>query len=83
MLSLARDAGEVPMRSYYRTLVRLVDWYLGLRLGQKFVVGVAVVAGLFLVSYLATLLVLSPSESGEEPPRRDARPGVAQAMGKF
>jgi hypothetical protein len=73
----------VPKRSYYRTLVRLVDWHLGLRLGQKFVVGVAVAAVLFLVSYLATLLVLSPLEPREEPPRSDARPGVAQARGKF
>ena len=49
MLSFARDAGEVPKRSYYRTLVCLVDWYLGLRLGEKFVGGVAVAAELFLV----------------------------------
>jgi len=37
----------------------LVDWYLGLSLGQKIVVGVAVVALVFVGSYLASLLIFS------------------------
>jgi len=37
----------------------LVDWYLGLSLGQKIVVGVAVAALVLVGSYLASLLIFS------------------------
>ena len=37
----------------------MVDWYLGLSLGQKIVVGVAVSALVLVGSYLASLLILS------------------------
>ena len=44
--------------------MRLVDWYLGLSLGQKVVVGVAVLALVFVGSYLASLLILSVAVVG-------------------
>jgi len=37
----------------------LVDWYLGLSLGQKIVVGVAVPALVFVVANPSSLLILS------------------------
>ena len=63
--------------------MRVVDWYLGLRLGQKIVVGVAVPALLFVLTYLASLLILSavgvgqgdypPQEAGTPTPRPSGR----------
>jgi len=49
--------------------VHVVDWYLGLHLGQKIVVGVALAIALFLATlatYLASLLILSSSGVGQE-----------------
>ena len=51
--------------------MRLVDWYLGLNLGQKIVVGGALAIVLFLATlatYLASLLILSSAGVGPEPP---------------
>jgi hypothetical protein len=63
----------------------LVDWYLGLSLGQKIVVGVAVSALVLVGSYLASLLILSVARVGGEdyPPQGGApapasvRPGTS------
>jgi len=52
--------------------VRVVDWYLDLRVGQKIVVGVAVVVGIFLVDYFASLLILSSLGVGEGAPPEQA-----------
>ena len=49
--------------------MHVVDWYLGLHLGQKIVVGVALAIALFLATlatYLASLLILSSSGVGQE-----------------
>jgi len=54
MTSLHTDSAERGGAS-----LRLVDWYLGLSLGQKIVVGVAVAALVFGGSYLASLLIFS------------------------
>ena len=51
--------------------MRLVDWFLGLRLGQKLVVGGALAIALFLATlatYLASLLILSSAGVGPEAP---------------
>ena len=48
--------------------MRVVDWYLGLRLGQKIVVAVALAIALFLATlatYLVSLLILSASGVGQ------------------
>src|SRR5215204_70593 len=63
--------------------MRLVDWYLGLRLGQKIVVGVAVAALVLVGSYLASLLILSVAAvmradsppQGQTPAPKSPRPG--------
>ena len=49
----------------------MVDWYLGLSLGQKIVVGVAVPALVFVGVYLASLLILSMAAVGraDDPPQ--------------
>jgi hypothetical protein len=51
--------------------VRLVDWYLGLSLGQKIVVGVAGCALVLVGSYLASLLIFSVAGVGgaDSPPQ--------------
>ena len=46
--------------------MRLVDWYLGLDLGQKIVVGIAVPVLLFVFTYLASILILSVAGVGQE-----------------
>jgi hypothetical protein len=53
--------------------MRLVDWFLGLRLGQKIVVGGALTIVLFLATlatYFASLLILSSAGVGHEAPPR-------------
>jgi len=53
--------------------MRLVDWFLGLRLGQKIVLGGALAIVLFLATlatYLASLLILSSAGVGHEAPPR-------------
>lgn len=57
--------------------MRIVDWYLGLGLGQKVVVGLVVAVGLFLASYFATLTLLSSSA----PQDRNAPQAGASAPG--
>src|SRR5215211_2103713 len=47
----------------------IVDWYIGLGLGQKIVVGLAVAVGLLLVSYFATLVFLSSAPSDRNSPQ--------------
>src|SRR5215203_169027 len=51
--------------------MRLVDWYLGLTLGQKIVVGVAVPALVFVGAFLASRIILSVVGGGgaDEPPQ--------------
>ena len=50
----------------------IVNWYLGLGLGQKLVVGLAVAVGLFLASYFATLVLLSSAPSDRSSPQAGA-----------
>ena len=65
--------------------MRLVDWYLGLSLGRKIVVGVAVAALVFVGSYLASLLILSvtvmradfPPQGQTPPAPASPRPGAS------
>src|SRR5215210_5420588 len=59
--------------------MRLVDWYLGLSLGQKIVVGVAGPALVFVFAYLASLLILSAAGVGREDysPQGGATPAPA------
>jgi len=65
--------------------VRLVDWYLGLSLGQKIVVGVAVPTLVFVGAYLASLLILSVAgvlcadypPQGATPAPASLRPGTS------
>src|SRR5215217_6319316 len=66
MTSLRRDSAKSGDGS-----LRVVDWYLGLSLGQKIVVGVAVSALVFVGSYLASLLILSVAGvwRGDYPPQ--------------
>ncbi len=67
--------------------MRVGDRYLGLRLGQKIVVGVAVVALVFVLTYLASLLILSATGAGHEnyPPQggtpapASLRPGASSS----
>ena len=56
--------------------MRLVDWYLGLALGQKIVVGIAVFVLVLVLTYLASIVILlaagvgpedSPSQQGGAP----------------
>src|SRR5215207_6465322 len=54
--------------------MRLVDWYLGLRLGQKIVVGVAVAALVLVGSYLASLLILSVTVMRADTPPQSQTP---------
>src|SRR5215217_1120203 len=57
------------------TPVRLVDWYLGLSLGQKIVVGVAGGALVLVGFYLASLLIFSVvAVSFEKKPHQGTRP---------
>jgi hypothetical protein len=53
--------------------MRLVDWYLGLNLGQKIVVGVAVPVLVFVLAYLASIVILLAAGVGPEdyPPRQE------------
>jgi hypothetical protein len=69
--------------------VRLVDWYLGLSLRQKIVVGVAVPALVVVGAYLASLLILSvmgvggaddPAQGGTPAPAC-LRPGASTSAG--
>jgi hypothetical protein len=55
----------------------LVDWYLGLGLGQKIVVGVAVAALVFVGSYLASLLIFSVTGMLANSPPQDQTPAPA------
>jgi len=56
----------------------LVDWYLGLSLGRKIVVGVAVAALVFVGSYLASLLILSVTVMRADfPPQGQTPPAPA------
>ncbi len=64
----------------------MVDWYLGLSLGQKIVVGVAVAALVFVGAYLASLLILSvaavmradsPPQGQTPVPPASPRPGTS------
>src|SRR5215217_5142091 len=66
MTSLHRESAERGGAS-----LRLVDWYLGLSLGQKIVVGVAVGTLVFVGSYLASLLIFSVAgvELADSPPQ--------------
>src|SRR5215204_5855715 len=66
--------------------MRLVDWYLGLILGQKIVVGIAVPALVFVFAYLASIVILLAagvgpedyaSEEGGTPAPASLRPGAS------
>lgn len=57
--------------------MRLVDWYLGLNLGQKIVVGIAVPALVFVVAYLASIVILLAV--GERPEDQPAQQGGTPA----
>jgi hypothetical protein len=48
--------------------VRFVDWYLGLELGQKIVVGVAAAALLFVGTYLAGIILAVAVAMRADPP---------------
>src|SRR5829696_3025773 len=79
MTSLRRDSAKSGDGS-----LRVVDWYLGLSLGQKIVVGVAVAALVLVVSYLASLLILSVTvmradtpPQGQTPAPGSPRPGAS------
>jgi hypothetical protein len=63
--------------------LRVVDWYLGLSLGQKIVVGIAAAVGLLLASYFVSVVVFSSAGPREEgPPRAGApAPGSPQPEG--
>lgn len=64
--------------------MRLVDWYLGLSLGQKILVGVAGLALVFVGAYLASLLIFSVAQvmradhqpQGGTPETASPRPGA-------
>src|SRR5829696_10104808 len=73
MTSLRRDSAKSGDGS-----LRVVDWYLGLSLGQKIVVGVGVGALVFVGAYLASLLILSVGGSGgADYPPQGATPAPA------
>src|SRR5829696_9517702 len=62
--------------------MRLVDWYLGLGLGQKIVVGGALAALVLVGTHLASLLILSVTvmradspPQGQTPAPKSPRPG--------
>ena len=65
--------------------MRLVDWYLGLGLGQKIVVGGAVAALVLVGTHLASLLILSVAAvmrpdtppQGQTPAPASPRPGAS------
>ena len=50
-----------------------MDWYLGLNLGQKIVLGVAAPVGVFVLAYLASIVILLAAGFGPEdyPPRQE------------
>jgi len=58
--------------------MRIVDWYLGLGLGQKIVVGLAVAVVLFFASFWGALLVFSLLAAGDEEvaPAQATAPGI-------
>jgi hypothetical protein len=62
--------------------VRFVDWYLGLDLGQKIVVGVAVPALLFAGTYLVGIIILSVAVMMRADPRPKARRRLRRAPGR-
>src|SRR5215212_1054685 len=74
MTSLRRDSAKSGDGS-----LRVVDWYLGLSLGRKIVVGVAVAALVFVGSYLASLLILSVAAvmHADSPPQGQTPPAPA------
>jgi hypothetical protein len=59
--------------------MRLVDWYLGLNLGQKIVVGIAVPALVVVLAYLASLIILLAAgvRSEDYPPQQGGTPAPA------
>ena len=72
--------------------MRLVDWYLGLRLGQKIVVGIAVPALVFVFTYLASMVILLaagvgredyPPQQGGTPAPASLRPGASASASSF
>ena len=72
--------------------MRLVDWYLGLNLGQKIVVGIAVPVLLFAFTYLASLLIFAaagvgredyPAQGGGTPAPASLRPGASASASSF
>jgi hypothetical protein len=80
MAALHRDSAERGGAS-----LRVVDWYLGLSLGQKIVVGVAVGTLVFVGSYLASLLIFSVAgvERADSPPQgQTPAPGEPKAGGQ-
>jgi hypothetical protein len=70
--------------------MRLVDWYLGLNLGQKVVLGVTVPILVFVLAYLASIVILLVAGVGPEdyPPRQEGgtpapaslRPGASASV---
>jgi hypothetical protein len=69
--------------------MRLVDWYLGLNLGQKIVVGIAVPVAVFVLAYLASIVILltagvrpedNPSQQGGMPAPASLRPGSSASV---
>jgi len=56
--------------------MRLVDWYLGLALGQKIVVGIAVFVLVLVLTYLASIVILLAAGVGPEdsPSQQDGAP---------
>jgi len=58
--------------------MRIVDWYLGLGLGQKIVVGLAAAVVLFLASFWGALWVFSLFAAGDEEgaPAQATAPGI-------
>jgi hypothetical protein len=69
--------------------MRLVDWYLGLNLGQKIVVGVAVPVLVFVFAYLASIIILlaagvgpedNPSQQGGTPAPASLRSGASASV---
>jgi hypothetical protein len=69
--------------------MRLVDWYLGLNLGLKIVVGVAVPVAVFVLAYLASIVILltagvgpedNRSQQGGTPAPASLRPGSSASV---
>ena len=66
--------------------MRLVDWYLGLNLGQKILVGIAVPVFVFVLAYLASIVILLaagaggedyPAQGGKTPAPASLSPGAS------